>query len=168
MKLTRRHWLGMAVLAGGGALAGAWWSRRSADQAVDGAVLQARFPDLEGRPQSLSQWGNRVLLLNFWATWCEPCKEEIPLLAQTQERRGNKLQVIGIAIDSAANVREYASKMNIPYPLLVGDIAALNLMRSQGNAAGALPFSLVIGADGKVMQRHLGIFTAPQLAAIAG
>lgn len=129
-------------------------------------LLSSSFPDLSGRPRRLSEWQGRPLLCNFWATWCSPCREELPLLdAAQQQHAASRVQIVGIAIDSAPNVREYLKVVKIGYPVLVGEASAIGLMRSLGNKTGGLPFTIVLDTAGRVRHRKLGAYSAAELSA---
>jgi peroxiredoxin len=130
-------------------------------------LLAARFTDLEGKPRRLMDWQGRALLCNFWATWCAPCREEVPLLvAAKQNLSANGAEIVGIGIDSAANMREFAAKYKINYPLLVGDATALAVLRSLGNPGGGLPYTVALDRTGAIVRRHLGALSAPELGQV--
>ncbi|HEX6320453.1 MAG TPA: TlpA disulfide reductase family protein [Burkholderiales bacterium] len=141
-------------------------------QARSGAadLLASRFPDLAGQSRQLLEWQGRSLVCNFWATWCAPCREEIPLLNAAQHKYVDKgIQVVGIAIDNAANVSEFGKSVKIAYPVLLAGSAAIELMRSLGNASGGLPFTVLLDRRGRLVGRKLGAFSAADLdAAVAG
>ncbi|MGH8741401.1 MAG: TlpA family protein disulfide reductase [Burkholderiales bacterium] len=141
-------------------------------QARSGAadLLARRFADLSGQPRRLLEWQGKVLLCNFWATWCAPCREEIPLLNAAQQRYpAERFQIVGIAMDNASNVRQFSEVTKIGYPVLLADAAAIDLMRRLGNATGGLPFSVMLDRCGRLAQRKLGAFSEPELrAAVAG
>ncbi len=127
-----------------------------ADTAV-GALMQLSLADPNGKQQKLSQWQGKVLLVNFWATWCPPCVAEMPELQQLQtERQSKGLQIVGIGIDSPTNIREFSEKHKISYPLLVGGLQGTEVSRSFGNETGGLPFTVLIGTDGSVKQAYMG------------
>ncbi|MDP5008266.1 MAG: TlpA family protein disulfide reductase [Glaciimonas sp.] len=110
-----------------------------------------------GIQMPLSQWKGKPLIVNFWATWCGPCVEEMPELNELQGELVKKnIQIIGIGIDSQENIAKFAEKYKITYPLYVADTNGTTLLREFGNAAGGLPFTLLIGADGKVKKTLLG------------
>lgn len=142
-----------AALAAGTARA----QRPGAGVAPDAvADLSARqLPDLQGRPQTLSQWRGRPLVVNFWATWCAPCVKEMPELDALQKQHP-KVQFVGIGIDKAENIAKFVQKVPVSYPLLVMGGAAIDLLRQLGNPAGGLPFTLVFNADGSVNRKILG------------
>jgi len=125
------------------------------------------LPDLEGKAHTLDDWSGRVLVLNFWATWCPPCREEIPAFMELQKTYGARgLQVVGVAIDEPQAVRDYRDGLLIDYPLLVGDRDAVDLMNRYGNLAGVLPYSVVIARDGRIVARKQGAYTHDELEAI--
>lgn len=138
------------------------WSRADgAAAAVPGAVVEqiyaARLADLKGGTQTVGQWQGRVLVVNFWATWCTPCREEIPGFARLQERYGSRgLQFVGIAIDQPDKVAEFSREFQINYPLLIGGLESMELMRQAGNRAGVLPYTLLIDRKGKLISREPG------------
>jgi thiol-disulfide isomerase/thioredoxin len=151
---------GAAALAAGG-IVGAL-----AIQSANGAgkLLSATFSDLSGRPRKLSEWQGRVVLFNFWATWCAPCREEMPILDAAAQKYG--FSAVGIGIDSAAKIREFASKYGIRYEMLVAGLEAIQLMKDLGNPSGGLPFSLVLDRRGRLAQRRLGPLVGVELEGI--
>ena len=149
----------VAVAAAAGGAAYYLWSKSGPDgpSAVAERVYAARLVDLMGAPQPLEQWRGRVLVVNFWATWCAPCREEIPVFVRLQARHGaHGLQFIGIAIDQADKVAEFAREFQINYPLLMGGLETMELLREAGNRAGVLPYTLVIDRGGRVVSREPG------------
>jgi thiol-disulfide isomerase/thioredoxin len=103
---------------------------------------------------------------NFWATWCLPCREEIPLLMQVRSRyAANGTEVVGIGIDHAAKIQQFAREFGITYPLLVADASGLDLMRKLGNQAGGLPYTVVVDRNGAIAYRRLGLLRAAELTA---
>jgi peroxiredoxin len=113
--------------------------------------------DLDGQQRSVGEWDDHVLLINFWATWCPPCQREIPALMALQEEYGARgFQVVGIAIDDPERVREYADEMDINYPLLVGESAAIRVSQAYGNRIGALPYTVVTDRAGRIVYAHRG------------
>jgi thiol-disulfide isomerase/thioredoxin len=122
--------------------------------------------DLNNNPQELQQWQGRILILNFWATWCPPCIAEIPEFIQLQNELGNRgLQFVGIAIDEIKDVKEFVSKTGINYPILIGDHQALQLSEQLGNRLQGLPFSVIFNRDGKVIYRGIGSLTVDTIRA---
>jgi peroxiredoxin len=125
--------------------------------AVVERVLGARLADVKGGTQSLEQWRGQVLVVNYWATWCAPCREEIPGFVRLQERyRSRGLQFVGIAIDQPDKVAEFASEFRINYPLLLGGLETIELLRQAGNRAAVLPYTLVIDRKGNLVSREPG------------
>ena len=165
MTISRRDALSLAaagtVAAVAGAVAGAL-----ALQSRSGAaeLLAARYPDTDGRVRRLLDWRGRVLLCNFWATWCAPCREEVPMLVAAKQQWASRgFEVVGIGIDSADNVREFSKTYQVNYPVLVADGSVLELMRKLGNRGGGLPYSIVLDRTGSIAERHLGALTAEDL-----
>jgi thiol-disulfide isomerase/thioredoxin len=130
------------------------------------ALYQQKLKDGKGVEQALAQWQGKPLVVNFWATWCAPCVEEMPELSALQgEQAGKAWQIIGIGIDSPANIAEFAEKHKIAYPVYVGGMSGTDLSRQLGNAHGGLPFTVLIGADGQVKKTYLGRLKFDQLRA---
>jgi thiol-disulfide isomerase/thioredoxin len=122
--------------------------------------------DLAGKPQALGQWKGKPLLVNFWATWCGPCVQEMPeLSAMANEEAGKRFNIIGVGIDAPSAMSEFATKHNIKYPLLVGGMGGTELSRAFGNTNGGLPFTVLIGADGQVRKTYLGKLKFDELKA---
>jgi thiol-disulfide isomerase/thioredoxin len=115
------------------------------------------LPDLQGNEQGSAQWAGKLLVLNFWATWCPPCREEIPDFMALQEELGGKgLQFVGIAIDQADAVRDFAAAQGINYPVLIGNEQSIEMSRQLGNRFQGLPFSVIFGRDGQVIHAQAG------------
>ena len=165
--LSRRNWL---IAAAALVAAGAGFGLRrlgmtgTAEPAAVRALSTLDLPDADGKPQSMKQWQGRVQIVNFWATWCEPCREEIPGLLRIGKKYASKrLQIVGIAIDSADKVKQFAAEFHIDYPLLIGGLETVNLSRDLGNKASALPFTVVLDQDGNVVRTHLGKISEQEL-----
>jgi thiol-disulfide isomerase/thioredoxin len=160
-----RRWILVAVAVA--ALAFGAWVAKSllGPQARDaGPLLGVSLPDLEGRQQALGQWKGKLLVVNFWATWCAPCREEMPMFVQAQAAHGAKgLQFVGVAVDEATKVRQFADEIGLNYPSLIGGYGAMELSRTLGNTIMALPFTVVVGRDGKVLHTQLGPLKRPEL-----
>ena len=151
----------VALAAAAGGAAYHWWlagdERGAGSAAVAERLYAARLPDMKGHPQPLDQWRGRVLVVNFWATWCAPCREEIPGFVRLQERHGGRgLQFVGIAIDQPGKVADFARELGINYPLLIGGTESLDLLREAGNRQAILPYTVVIDRQGKVASRQPG------------
>jgi thiol-disulfide isomerase/thioredoxin len=144
-----------------GAVAGAFVLQSGSGAAE---LLAATFSDLGGRPRRLLEWQGRALVCNFWATWCAPCREEIPLLvAAKQQLPAYGTEIVGIGIDSADKIREFSATYKINYPLLIADATALTLLRSLGNRSGGLPYTVGLDRSGAITERHLGALKQPEL-----
>jgi thiol-disulfide isomerase/thioredoxin len=139
---------------------------------VDSAQLAATLPgfqlaDRAGQLKSLQDWPNQALIVNFWATWCAPCRREIPLLQQMQRDHGAEgFQVIGIAVDFRDKVLAYADEMKIEYPLLIGEQEALDAAAAFGVEAVGFPFTVFSDRQGRIVTAHMGELTAAQASLI--
>ena len=132
-------------------------------------VPEFKLADRSGDLRSLHDWPGKSLIVNFWATWCAPCRREIPLLERLQrERAGEGFQVIGIAVDFRDKVLAYADEMNIQYPLLIGEQEALDAASAFGVDAIGFPFTIFTDARGRVILAHMGELTAAEADLILG
>lgn len=128
------------------------------------AIAQASFYDLNDKVQPLAQWQGKVVVLNFWATWCPPCRAEIPEFIRFQkqyEKQG--VQFIGVAIDQKSKVMDFAKEKGMNYPVLLGDLAGIDLAKRIGNTEGGLPYSVVVDRNGKVILTQLGTLSYEKL-----
>ncbi len=124
--------------------------------------------DVNGVERSLDEWSGRPRLLNFWATWCAPCRREIPLLKAMQEAQGEDgIQIIGIAVDFAEEVSAYAEKAEFNYPILVGQEDAMAVAESSGVDFIGMPFTMILSADGELLGSHMGEIHQQHLDSIA-
>ena len=109
------------------------------------------LPDMEGNQRQLSEWNGKVLVINFWATWCPPCRKETPAFVELQEKYGAQgLQFIGVAIDEKDNVQDFADTYGVNYPMLLGDLEAINTSKQYGNRFGTLPYTVIVDRKGKI------------------
>ena len=160
--------LAVAIAALAVGVATALWHRGGDDAVRDGtAVLNLVLPDAQGNEQALAQWRGKVLVVNFWATWCAPCREEMPQFVATQARDGAKgLQFVGIAVDDPAKVQAFARDLRLNYPALIGGYGAIELSKTLGNDLAALPFTVVVDRGGRVVETQLGPFKQARLDAV--
>jgi len=123
--------------------------------------------DIAGKMRSIDEWSGQPLLINFWATWCAPCRREIPLLQELHTRESiSGIQVIGIAIDRQNDVQTFLAEYGVTYPNLVGEADAMKVSSLFGLEGLGLPFSVLSGADGKILTVHIGEIDGNQLAAL--
>ncbi len=126
-------------------------------QASGEPQLSFTLPDLDGTPRQLSDWDGKARIVNFWATWCAPCRREIPLLKQTQaEHSADNLQIIGIAVDFPEEVAAYAEEAQFNYPILVGQEDAMAAAEASGVEFIGMPFTLIVSTDGRLLKAHMG------------
>jgi len=158
--------LATGALAAGLGVAINWWRTRSRQVAAEAtaALFAATFQDADGQPQPLMQWRGRLLVVNFWATWCPPCIEEMPDLQEVRNAYQDRgVEVIGIGIDSASKIAAFRDRRRITLPLLVAGAGGSELNRALGNGSGALPYTVLIDQDGRIVERHLGQVRPEQL-----
>ncbi|MBX3651132.1 MAG: TlpA family protein disulfide reductase [Burkholderiales bacterium] len=128
------------------------------------AILESRLTTLDGVARTLEDFRGRILIINYWATWCAPCREEIPMFVRLQqELSGNGVQFIGIAVDQADKVFDFSREFGINYPLFIGGIDAVDLSRKAGNRAGVLPYTLVLDRFGAIRASLVGELTEARL-----
>jgi len=160
----------MAFIVAGviAAAAGLYFGLGGSGSSRDAATLLAvTLPDARGNPQRLDQWKGSVLVVNFWATWCVPCRDEMPEFVRLQRELGPKgLQFVGIAVDSADKVAQFADDIHLNYPALIGGYGAMELSKTMGNSVMALPFTLVIDREGRVAHAQLGPLREAKLRSV--
>lgn len=137
------------------------------DEADIQGLFAAALPDLGGTPTSVGHWRGKLLVVNFWATWCAPCREEIPEFVRLQTEFSSKgVQFVGIAADQADKVAIFAQELKINYPVLIGNYGALELAKRVGNRGSVLPFTIVIDRNAKIVHRQAGILTPTKLRSL--
>lgn len=162
MMKTFSLYLCVAIVA---AAAGFYWhGEQRSPEAIElpSSPLAFALPDLEGNVRHHNDWQGQVVMLNFWATWCPPCKEEIPDFVRIQEDLGERgVQVVGVALDQAPMVLEFINEIGgINYPQLIAEGGGYGLLERYGNDIGTLPYTVFINRDGDVVARHSkGILT---------
>ncbi|QCP51062.1 TlpA family protein disulfide reductase [Trinickia violacea] len=125
--------------------------------AVEALLDSTMMHDADGKPKSLAAFKGQTVVVNFWASWCGPCVEEMPTLAQLNDEYSKKgVKFIGIGVDSEKNVKAFLQKVPVDYPVYVSGFGGADLARNFGNTAGALPFTVVIDANGAVRSTKLG------------
>jgi len=160
VKQSRRFLLGGAAVAGVLAGAGmAWW--RTAPGPVQDPALAALWgltlKTPEGAELPLSSFKGKPLLVNFWATWCPPCIEELPLLNAFYQQNASKgWQMLGLAVDKTSAVQTFLAREPLAFPVAMAGMEGVALSQSLGNGPGGLPFTVVLGAAGEVLDRKIG------------
>ncbi|MEE4296285.1 MAG: TlpA disulfide reductase family protein [Wenzhouxiangella sp.] len=169
--MSRMLWMyvGAAVLglALGGAVA--WFTRPPPpDPGVEGAQVGDPHPGfrhggLDGAWVDAQDFQGQVLIVNFWATWCAPCRREMPILDEMARAHPNELAIVGLAIDDLGDVQAFIEEVQVAYPIAVGNADVMATQRAWGNTAGALPYTVLVDRQGIVRWQHLGEFSAEEL-----
>lgn len=175
--MNRRHLAvgGLLATAGLAGIGTAWWTSRSAapanaggDAGIDAAsdaLWRLSFDTPDGKTLAMNTLRGKPLLLNFWATWCPPCIEELPLLDRFyQDNKGKNWQVLGLAVDQPSAVSKWLQAKPLSFPVGMAGFGGTELSKSLGNLAGSLPFSAVFSATGALLQRKTGKLTSEDLA----
>lgn len=119
--------------------------------------FSVNLPDAQGNVESLAQWKGKIIIANFWATWCSPCREEMPELSNIHNKYlQSGVVVLGIATDDVDKIKKYAEGKSISYPLLAGEMEAMNLSARLGNNKGIVPFTVIIDSKGKIFRTYFG------------
>ncbi len=152
-----KRWLaGLLFIWTCGAMAG--------DYPSSEAVFAAVFDDLDGKPVALADFKGKPLVLNFWATWCPPCRKEIPDLVEIHDRYGGRgVILIGLAVEEKTRIPEFVQANKVNYPILVGKDKGIELLQALGNRSAGLPYTLVIDRQGKVVFSKRGAVTRERL-----
>lgn len=167
----RRAWLGVAAVSAAAGVGTAWW-RFSPAPVADGVLSTQLWPLVldtpDGASLRLADFQGRALVLNFWATWCPPCIEELPMLnAFFQRQRAKGWQVLGLAVDQTAPVQRFLQKQPLAFPVGMAGLAGTELSKHLGNLNGGLPFTVVIDRQGHIVQRKLGKLSEADVSAWA-
>jgi len=137
------------------------------ENAAPAAGVQFAYPDVQGQLQNADRWRGKILVINFWASWCGPCLKEIPEFVALQREYADKnVQFIGIAIEDQAPVADYLQRVSVNYPMLVAGDAGSNLARQWGNIINAVPFTVIVNAQGQIVHRQPGELSREQFVKV--
>jgi thiol-disulfide isomerase/thioredoxin len=171
--LSTRGLFAAIALAAAAAGAALWWAVRPSApsatapgpiQIAPAALFAATFTDATGRRQALGQYEGKLLVVNFWATWCAPCREEMPAFVRLQSKWGARgVQFVGLANEEAARVHRFGAELGVNYPLWTGGDEVSELSRRLGNRLGVLPHTAVIGPTGEVLDVRVGPYSEAQM-----
>lgn len=129
-----------------------------------GTLLNTQLPDLTDKSHKLTEWQGKILIINFWATWCPPCLSEIPEFIALQKQYADKnVQFVGIAVDEKQAVQDYNASAKINYPVLIAGNAGIDISKAFGNAIESVPFTVVINPQGQIIHRQLGEINREEL-----
>ena len=127
-------------------------------------IYTASFADLSGQKQSLGNWRGKILIVNFWATWCPPCREEIPDFVEVYNANREKGVVfLGIALDEPKLVAEFAKELSITYPMLIGGEEGYDFAHQLGNSSGGIPYTVILDRQGKIVYVASGAMRRAEL-----
>jgi len=167
--VNRRQWImigGISLLALlAGVFSSQWISQTglASDPSIK-AFFANPWQTPDGKPANSENWRGKVLVINFWASWCPPCVEEMPALDRiAQEYASKNVLIVGIGIDSPSKIREFLQKTPVSYPIVLGGLEGSNLSKQMGNTQGALPYTVVINSKGKSIYTKLGKISEEEL-----
>ena len=167
--MNRRQWIIIVTISFlallGGVLTSQWIYKTglASDPAVK-AFFANSWQTPDGKVANTQEWQGKVLVVNFWASWCPPCVEEMPTLDKLQQEFLQKnVLFVGIGIDSPSNIREFLEKTPVSYPIVIGGLEGSNLSKQMGNSQGALPYTIIINAQGKATSSKLGKINEEEL-----
>lgn len=169
MPVSRRWLFGLVAAAAAAAGAGVAWRRFEPAPADLSGFWERSFATPEGGQLALADLRGKPLLVNFWATWCPPCIEELPLLSSFyDENRAKGWQLLGLAVDQLDPVKRFLTRTPVSFPVAMAGLTGVELTRQLGNEAGGLPFTVVFDAQGKLQHRKIGQVKSADLAAWRG
>lgn len=178
MNLRRRQIVAACALAGVAAFITGAVLRQNAPAAkppTSGAVSKQalsglfviQLDDFQGQPHAFAQWKGKILVVNFWATWCAPCRDEMPYFSRIAEKyTANGVQFVGISTDPAETVSTFAERYRISYPLLIGGPGAIELSAALGNGLKGLPYTIILGRNGEPLLTRTGRLPEADLEAL--
>jgi len=156
----------VAILALAGGFGTRYYANHRTDDVIS-ALPDFALPDLAGQSHTIGEWQGKILVINFWATWCPPCLEEIPAFIKLQKQYGQQgVQFIGIAIDDDFAIEDFMKTTPLNYPNLMGQEQGISLAEQLGNRSGAIPFTVIVNQQGQIVHRQPGELSTEKLVSI--
>ena len=155
--------ISITLLAGSaGFFSQQYFEQKAAKQRPDFSL-----PDMNGKLRHISEWDGKVILLNFWASWCPPCREELPDFVQLYDDYADKgFVVVGVAIDKQQDIIDFMDSVGVEYPVMISETEGIRISQAYGNRLGALPYSVIIDRDGQMVSSHLKLLTYQDVEAM--
>ena len=139
----------------------------SPEEVIGTDAVEFSLLDLNGERRYLSEWQGKLIAINFWATWCAPCREEIPIFVNLQQKyQSQGLQFVGIALQQAEEVRDFIEEYEVNYPSLIGGDEVIKIASQLGNNIGAMPYTVLINTEGKIAFTHRGPLSKEEAEAV--
>ncbi|MDM8560473.1 TlpA disulfide reductase family protein [Candidatus Parabeggiatoa sp. HSG14] len=169
--MKRLHWfllIAIAVVSMVNAIVFFWYSPKTSEPQPITHRPTFSFPDLQGKTRTNTEWDGKIVIVNFWATWCPPCIREIPLFIKLQKKYGYQgLQFVGITFDKFGFVKNFVNETGMNYPSLIGEQGkVITLAQELGNQMGVLPYTVIIDRKGNIILRHPGEMDQAQIERI--